>query len=480
MPFNVVWPKATEAFADWGNQVHRKWFFHKLKNKEEKEEIDENSRYEEDNEEDQHCKRMPWYGKSDWGAPSATKEIEDFIEKVRIDLFGNQNKKTWVSDNLQKEERAALKNFRKWNREGSDKIIRIQDKGTWLVTDSKERIIQGTKKILNNGKTFRKEKDNPMKDHIKKVKEWRDKWIEVSDHDEAIWLLNNEAKPATIYANLKTHKDGWPLRHIISCCGTAIENVAKWVEVHLRHLAKIHPTYIEDTRHFLDRIKQINEKYAPLPPTTLLISWDIENFYPSCDTEKVIEAARKCLKERVSTFPPTGCIIEAIKIVMSSNNCEFQEKNYTQINGATIAGPESASTTDIFRAVFIDEPALKEGRFKPLEVCVYRDDMFDVGITKTKEEINAFTDVLNELIAGIRFTPKIRENTIDFLDTTVTVESGYLITSPYSKPTDSKQYLIPSSVHKENIVNNIPKTVGIRLRRLCLDRVEGDRILQMP
>ena len=37
---------------------------------------------------------------------------------------------------------------------------------------------------------------------------------------------------------------------------------------------------------------------------------------------------------------------------------------------------------------------------------------------------------LNGLIPGIRFKPKIRENKIDFLDTTVTVENGYLITSP--------------------------------------------------
>ena len=101
---------------------------------------------------------------------------------------------------------------------------------------------------------------------------------------------------------LKTHINGWPLRHIISCCRTAIENVPKWIEVHLRHLAKIHPIDIEDTRHFLQKIEQINEKYAPFLPTTLLISWDIENFYPSCDTEKVIEAARKRLEERVSKF----------------------------------------------------------------------------------------------------------------------------------------------------------------------------------
>ena len=94
---------------------------------------------------------------------------------------------------------------------------------------------------------------------------------------EAFCQLN--CKSFQYYANPKTYKDGWPLRHIISCCGTAIENVAKWVEVHLRHLAKIHPTYIEDTRHFFERIERINEKYALLPSTTFLISWNIENFY---------------------------------------------------------------------------------------------------------------------------------------------------------------------------------------------------------
>ena len=99
-----------------------------------------------------------------------------------------------------------MKNFRKWNREGSDKIIRIQDKSARLVIDSKERIIQETKRTLNDGKIFRKEEDNPTKDHVRKVKERRDKWIEVFDDDEAIWLLNNEAKPATIYANPKRIK----------------------------------------------------------------------------------------------------------------------------------------------------------------------------------------------------------------------------------------------------------------------------------
>ena len=49
------------------------------------------------------------------------------------------------------------------------------------MIDSKERIIKKTERTLNDGKTFRKEEDNPTNDHIKRVKQWRDKWIEVFD-----------------------------------------------------------------------------------------------------------------------------------------------------------------------------------------------------------------------------------------------------------------------------------------------------------
>ena len=107
--------------------------------------------------------------------------------------------------------------------------------------------------------------------------------------------------------------------------------------------------------------------------------------------------------------------------------------------------------------------------------------MFDVEITKTKEEINAFTDFLNGLIPGIRCKPKIREDKIDFLDTTVTIENEHLIMLPYSKPTDPKHYLIPSSVHKENVVGNILKTVGMRLQEdYVRTELKGIGLLQMP
>ena len=110
-------------------------------------------------------------------------------------------------------------------------------------------------------------------------------------------------------------------------------------------------------------------------------------FYPSCNTQKVIEAGKKSSEDRVSQFPSTDCIVEAISVVMSSNNSEFQGDHYTQVNGAIIEGPDSGSTTDIFGAIFLNEPVFKEGPFQPMELS------FDIELDKTEVEINTFTEV---------------------------------------------------------------------------------------
>ena len=42
---------------------------------------------------------------------------------------------------------------------------------------------------------------------------------------------------------------------------------------------------------------------------------------------------------------------------MSCNNGEIAGKHFTQIDGATIGGPESGSVTNIFGAEYIDKVA---------------------------------------------------------------------------------------------------------------------------
>ena len=66
------------------------------------------------------------------------------------------------------------------------------------------------------------------------------------------------------------------------------------------------------------------------------------------------------------------CACEALEI--TSNNGEIDNKHFTQIQGATIGGPDSVSVTDIFGGRFIDTVARNGGPFEPRDWRRYRDD----------------------------------------------------------------------------------------------------------
>ena len=97
----------------------------------------------------------------------------------------------------------------------------------------------------------------------------------------------------------------------------------------------------------------MNDTKAPLKEGTKLNSWNIVNFYPNCNTQKCKEAVRKVIEENqhLDLMVPVEWVVEALEITMSSDNGKFANNFFTQINGATIAGPESASVTGIFGAV---------------------------------------------------------------------------------------------------------------------------------
>ena len=62
---------------------------------------------------------------------------------------------------------------------------------------------------------------------------------------------------------------------------------------------------------------------------------------------------------------------------------------------------------------------------------------------------------------------KIGKDHLCFLNLKISVSSNKLMTTVYSKPTDSHLYLHSTSCHKPSSINGIPKGVALRLRRIC-------------
>ena len=177
---------------------------------------------------------------------------------------------------------------------------------------------------------------------------------------------------------------------------------------------------------------------APFLPHTRMISSDIKNFYPNCETRLCIEAVRKALDKWKPRWSKSRkeCICEAVEITMTSNNGFIAGQFFTQINGATIGEPDSASITDIFGGQFMDPVAERRMKtnageiLKPLNWSRYRDDMFDIEIGEfaSPENVKRFTAYLSEEVCKgkIIFEPDSDPNQLVFLDNRVNLGGGVL------------------------------------------------------
>ena len=87
-------------------------------------------------------------------------------------------------------------------------------------------------------------------------------------------------------------------RYVISARETAVEKLARWSEFKLKSHARKHPAYLKDTTDFLKCIEDINVRKGPFDEMkTVLATRDVENYYPSCDTQKCLQAIEKVLNE---------------------------------------------------------------------------------------------------------------------------------------------------------------------------------------
>ena len=69
-----------------------------------------------------------------------------------------------------------------------------------------------------------------------------------------------------------------------------------------------------------------------------LVSFDIINVFPSINHVSRLKAVKSILDARQDQFPPTACIIEALKLCLECNNSIFNEKLFLQSDG-TAQGP---------------------------------------------------------------------------------------------------------------------------------------------
>ena len=176
---------------------------------------------------------------------------------------------------------------------------------------------------------------------------------------------------------------------------------------------------------------------------------------------------KKVLESRSNQFPPSNCIIEALKLCLESNNSIFNNKHYLQSDG-TSQGPHMSCSYSDKAIQYFDINSLE---LNPPVICWkrFRDNIFVVW-PHTLEELQVFFNYMNNIDQSkkIQFIMEVAKDSLEFLDLKLMFdkESKKNICRCIFKSYQQFYNSFTTCFPKSNI-ENIPQGVALRLRRIC-------------
>ena len=223
------------------------------------------------------------------------------------------------------------------------------------------------------------------------------------------------------------------------------------------------PSYLRDSTHLINILRGLC-----LPEHAILASLDVTSLYTNIPNLEGIQAIGSYLFKYRSPHqnPTNASLCKLLELVLTTNNFLFDNKEYLQIGGTAMGTKLAPSFANLFMGHFEDKYVYSY----PLQPFIWKrfiDDIFFVW-TYGQDELDKFVRYLNSCHDTIKFTLETSCLKINFLDITITKETdGHMSTNLYCKPTDSHNYLLYSSEHPRHLLNGIPYSQFVRIKRLC-------------
>ena len=202
-----------------------------------------------------------------------------------------------------------------------------------------------------------------------------------------------------------------------------------------------------------------------LEDDTELFSCDFEGLYTNIESNDAIHritefVSRIFKNEHLDNY----AIFIFLKIIFANNVFEFEGKFYVQIKGLAMGCKCGPSIANLY-LFLIEKSWLCIHR--PLVYLRFIDDIFIAN--KGKLNTNEFASHFGYLKLNI-----VNEKKVTFLDLNISVNKlrKNFEFDLFVKPTNTFQYLHNSSNHPKHIFLNIPKSLFIRIKRICSEKID--------
>ena len=206
---------------------------------------------------------------------------------------------------------------------------------------------------------------------------------------------------------------------------------------------------MQDTPDFLCHIDALDN----IPEGSILCTVDVSALYTNINMEDAMAAVKRALDTREDQTVPTDFIVKLLEMVLKWNIFTFDSQLYQQLIGFAMGTKCAPNVADLFMAE-IDEKILDLAAQTDGDspISFYRrflDDIFML-FTDSSQDLHQFVSEINTIHPGIKFTmshttPATPDcdceaaDSIPFLDTSIKIKDGQLVTDLYRKPTDRNQ-----------------------------------------
>ncbi|UYV64679.1 hypothetical protein LAZ67_3001645 [Cordylochernes scorpioides] len=383
------------------------------------------------------------------------------------------NKKKQNKFELEKTKRSEWEAIKKL-KNNDDIVITRADKGGKTVVMKKEDYNDKIKSLLNDNNTY----EEIREDSTKKIKLKISKFIKnmkSKDIDKRKMKLEDVAAP--LFKGLpKIHKEGVPLRPIVSGFKAPTRRLADWLKKQVPSTSKISGLEIRNRKELLDIAKNLK-----LNDHEIMVSFDVKSLFTNINRTLALKEIREYFEVKRQDCENKGLeineMIEGFRLCLDNIYFRYGNKFYKQKDGTAMGCPTSMIIADIVMASVDKKAILIEG------IRIWGRYIDDVFAVIRKENLNEIMVMLNNLERGIEFTVETeKEGFLSFLDVGLTrKEDGSILTSVFRKPTDCGIHLNFNSnnpmIHKRQVIKSLVQRAK-QVRYTHLQKMENS--VQVP
>ncbi|XP_048524257.1 integrator complex subunit 3 homolog [Dendroctonus ponderosae] len=201
--------------------------------------------------------------------------------------------------------------------------------------------------------------------------EFRRRWVKR--------IIRSEAPPPRLYGLPKIHKEGIPLRPIVSAPGSLTYDIAKYLSSLLQPHLRSTETYIKNSEHFIKKIQDL--------------SFDVVSLFTKGPMEESIELVAELFEESTTNL---------FKASLKGSYFLWNGDYYEQQEVVAMGSPLSPVVENLFMEKF-EETALSTAPPKPTIWYRYVDDTF-VLWRHARKNLDIFLDHLTKQHPDIQFT----------------------------------------------------------------------------